>query len=51
MHVRARMCAVCCPVGSSKHLLMAQLCLNDCNSQNPLPDSLCADFATSKGLR
>lgn len=51
MHVRARMCAVCCPVGSSKHLLMAQLCLHDCNSQNPLPDSLCADFATSKGLR
>lgn len=51
VHVRARMCVVCCPVGSSKHLLMAQLCLNDFNSQNPLPDSLCADCAMSKGLR
>ena len=40
-------CVVCCPVGSSKHSLMAQLCLSDRNSQNPLTVSLCADFAAS----
>lgn len=51
VRVRARMCVVCCPVGSFKHLLMAQLCLSNCNSQNPLPVSLYADFAMSKGLR
>lgn len=40
-------CVVCCSVGSSKHSLMAQLCLSDRNSQNPLAVSLCADSAAS----
>lgn len=51
VHARVSMCVVCCPMGSSKHSLMAQLCLSSCNSQIPLPDSLYADSAMSKGLR
>ncbi len=51
VHARVRMCVVCCPVGSSKHSLMAQLNLSDCNSQIPLAVSLYADFAMSKGVR
>lgn len=44
-------CVFCCPVGSSKHSLTAQLCQSICNSQIPLPVSLYADCATSEGLR
>lgn len=48
VHVPERTCVVCGPVGPSKHLLMLQLCLNDCYSQKPLVDGLCTDFAPAK---
>lgn len=50
VHVDVGRAQLVSPVGASKHLLMAQLCLSNCNSQNPLPVSLYADSAMSKGL-